>query len=77
MTNILNENEAKEILLNSAHKQIQDIRVATRGMCEALKTNDDEQIKFVIAAVRLLHDYLFTHVPRLAAKAIVESKFKH
>jgi hypothetical protein len=74
---MLDENVAKEILLSACKKQIDEIRIASRDMREALKTKDEDQIKFVISAVRLLHDYLFTHVPRLAAKAVVENKYRH
>ncbi len=68
---------AKKLLLEAVQKQIQDIRLATVDLRESLKTDDDEQIKFVIATVRLVHDYLFTEAPRIAAQACLVKEYKH
>jgi len=74
---MIDEKEAKEMLLDNAKKQLQEIRQATVDMREALKTKDEEQIKFVIATVRLVHEFLFMEAPQTAAKAVLQKKYEH
>ncbi len=56
-------------------QQIKDIRKAALDMKDALVTDDDEQIKFILTTVRLVHAYLFNEAPRLAAKKVLASKY--
>lgn len=74
---MIDEKAAKEIMLRSAKTQIEEIRKAAIDMRKALKTDDDEQIKFVITTVSLIHNFLFIEAPKLAAKEVLQKKYNH
>ncbi len=73
----MDESVSKKLLVAQTYKQIKELYDATRALKIALKTEDDEQIKFVIATVRLAHEYLFNDAPKLAAKACLVPNCEH